>query len=79
MNDISDGFVKRVSMLDNIDFHVERNLYCERKLLTNEASIERCFVDRFLDVLFRIKFVTGTLLSYTIKIGTAISAKHVEI
>lgn len=44
----SNSFIKRVSMLDNVDFHIKRNLYCERKLLTNEASVERCFVDRFL-------------------------------
>ncbi len=58
MSKISDGFVKRVSMLDNIDFHVERNLYCERKRLTNEASVERCFVDRFLtDFGFKDKHI----------------------
>jgi len=45
----SSDFVKRVSMLDNVDFHMQRNLYCEKRLLTNEASVERCFVDRFLE------------------------------
>jgi len=55
---IKDGFIKRVSMLDSIDFHTERNLYCERKLLTNEASVERCFVDRFLtDFGFKDKHI----------------------
>lgn len=41
-------FIKRKSMLEDIDFHVNRNLYCERKSLTNESSVEKFFIDKLL-------------------------------
>ena len=49
-------YVKRKSMLENIDFHIDRNLYCERKSLINEASVESFFVLPFLyDLGFKEK------------------------
>ena len=49
-------YIKRKSMLENIDFHIDRNLYCERKSLTNEASVESFFVLPFLyDLGFKEK------------------------
>ncbi len=44
-------FIKRKSILEGIDFHIERNLFCAKKLLTNEASVENFFVNRLLQDL----------------------------
>jgi len=41
-------FIKRNSMLENLDYHQDRNLYCEKKSLTNEATVEIFFVNRLL-------------------------------
>ena len=45
---MSNEFIKRKSMLEDIDFHGKRNLYCEKKMLTNEASVETFFVNRMI-------------------------------
>jgi type I restriction enzyme M protein len=42
-------FIKRQSILECLDFHINRNLYCERKVLTNEATVEDFFVNRLLE------------------------------
>lgn len=47
--DEKESFIKRKSILEEIDFHINRNLYCERSVLTNEASVENFFVSRFLE------------------------------
>ncbi len=41
-------FIKRKSILEDIDYHKDRNYYCEKKLLTNEATVEMFFVNRLL-------------------------------
>lgn len=44
----NEEFIKRKSILENLDFHINRNLYCERKSITNEASVESFFCLPFL-------------------------------
>lgn len=41
-------FIKRDSILESIDFKKSRNLFCEKKDLTNEASVELFFINRLL-------------------------------
>jgi type I restriction enzyme M protein len=48
MKDKTPDFIKRNTILESVDFHIDRNLYCERKSLTNEASVENFFVNRLL-------------------------------
>ncbi len=52
------AFVKRKSILESIDYHLDRNIYCERKDLSNEASVETFFVNRMLaDLGFKDKHI----------------------
>ncbi|MDR1470807.1 MAG: N-6 DNA methylase [Spirochaetaceae bacterium] len=41
-------FIKRKSILEDIDYNKTKNLFCELSLLTNESSVEKLFVDKLL-------------------------------
>jgi type I restriction enzyme M protein len=43
------NFIKRKSILEDIDFRSNKNLFCERSSLTNEASVEVFFLNRMLE------------------------------
>ena len=65
--------VKRKSILEGIDYHLGRNIYCERKDLSNEASVEAFFVNRMLaDLGFKDKHIKTkeSLASLTIAKGS---------
>jgi type I restriction enzyme M protein len=44
-------FIKRKSILEDIDFHLNKNMFCELSALTNEASVEMFFINRLLSYL----------------------------
>jgi len=45
---MDDDFVKRKSILEDIDYHKNKNSFCELSSLTNEASVETFFLSRLL-------------------------------
>ena len=58
MDEQNDKIIKRRSILEGIDYHLDRNIYCERKDLSNEASVETFFVNRMLsDLGFKDKHI----------------------
>jgi type I restriction enzyme M protein len=48
---MGDDFIKRKSILEDIDFRSNKNLFCELSSLTNEASVETFFLNRILEDL----------------------------
>ncbi len=44
-------FIKRNSMLEGIDFHLKKNIFCDKKDLSNEAAVEFFFLNRLLSDL----------------------------
>jgi type I restriction enzyme M protein len=48
---MDDDFIKRKSILEDIDFRSNKNLFCELSSLTNEASVETFFLSRLLEDL----------------------------
>jgi type I restriction enzyme M protein len=42
------SFIKRSTILESIGANSNRNIYCEKKSLTNEASVETFFINRML-------------------------------
>ena len=51
VSDRNSEYIKRDSLLDNIDYKKGRNLFCELVSLKNESSVETFFVNRLLDDL----------------------------
>ncbi len=45
------GWIPRRSLFDSLPGHAQENLYCRLDSLSNEASVEKFFVDRLLDDL----------------------------
>ena len=45
---VDKDYIKRKSILKRMDYNKSRNLFCERKLLSNEASVETFFVYRLI-------------------------------
>jgi type I restriction enzyme M protein len=48
---MDENFIKRKSILEDIDFRSNKNLFCELSSLTNEASVETFFLNRVLEDL----------------------------
>jgi type I restriction enzyme M protein len=44
-------YIKRKSILEDIDFRRNKNLFCELSSFTNEASVEVFFLNRLLEDL----------------------------
>jgi type I restriction enzyme M protein len=48
---MDEDYIKRKSILEDIDFRSNKNLFCELSSLTNEASVEAFFLSRLLEDL----------------------------
>jgi type I restriction enzyme M protein len=48
---MEEDFIKRKTILEDIDFRNNKNLFCEFSSLTNEASVETFFLNRMLEDL----------------------------
>jgi type I restriction enzyme M protein len=48
---MNSDFIKRKSILENIDYKLNKNMFCELSALTNEATVEIFFINRLLECL----------------------------
>ncbi|MDR1021869.1 MAG: N-6 DNA methylase [Prevotellaceae bacterium] len=48
---MSTDFIKRKSILEDIDYKSNKNMFCELPALTNEAAVEIFFINRLLECL----------------------------
>lgn len=48
---MDEDFIRRKSILEDIDYHLNKNSFCEVSSLTNEASVETFFLNRLLEDL----------------------------
>ena len=64
------NFIKRDTFLDTIDYHINRNQFCERTLLINEAAVETFFLNRLLiDIGYKDKNIRTKESIETFKIS----------
>lgn len=66
-------FIKRNTILESIDYHEYRNLYCEKEALINEAAVEMFFLNRFItDLGYKDKNIKpkAAIESFIISIGS---------